>query len=182
MQSSIPIKEVKFAQKPNLNNQSKGNQHVNLISNYLKISLNPQKNLIWQYSLKFFPEIDPNNILLRTSIFKHIHRELRQNLHFFIVSGDSIFSTRKVEEKIEIKFTRIIENSKENYIILIEPTQNSISLSDIKKIDNFSQKVKSFMEIVFKNIIKQNDGIVRFNSRNIFDFKASSQISDTSKN
>jgi len=187
MESSTQMQAVRFAQKPNENlNLRQGSQQVNLISNYIKISFRPQEHLIRQYALKFTPEIPSENDSLRRQIFRFMHKELKERYDPFIITGDSLFSAKLNDERIHIIFklkpVAGVEGAEEQeFNIEIEPTSNHIDLSNIRREDKFSQKVKSFIEVVFKSILRENRGMVRFNRSNIFNFEAVVQLSDTGK-
>jgi hypothetical protein len=187
MESSTQIQAIKFAQRPNINSSLRqSNQQVNLISNYIKISFKPQEHLIRQYALKFHPEIPSENDTLRRQIFRFMHKELRARYDPFIITGDSLFSAKLNDERVQIVFKLSavagVEGAEEQeFNIELEPTENFIDLSNIRREDNFSQKVKSFIEVVFKSILRENRGMVRFNRSNIFNFEAVVQLSDSGK-
>lgn len=169
--------EITFAKKPSLIPALRRNNEVNLVSNYLKTTINTNHCTIKQYSLKFEPEVASDNEGLRRQIFRGVSKRLRELFHPYSCSGDSLFSAQTVDEKVTITYTR--DESDGQYLLTIEKTGNEIDLSNIKVIDNFTSKVKMFMEIVFRNILNANQGMIRFNRKNIFDYKAATQLKDT---
>lgn len=175
-----PRETAKFALKPALNEGLRRNREVNLVSNYLKISFRPNNNFVRQYFMRFEPEIAGDNEILKRQIIRGVGRQLREVFHPCITSGDSLFSAQIVNERIEINYTNR-DNEDQEYRITIEKTGNEIDLSNIKSINNFSNKVKTFIEIVIKNILNANQGMIRFNKRNIFDYNAGVQLKDSGK-
>jgi hypothetical protein len=172
-------RQLTFPIRPSLN-MEKRQQHkpVNLISNYLKISFKPNDCFVSQYAIKIEPSIASDNIVLRKAIYKTITSRLIKTYFPFIISGDSLFSQKQVEEIQVYNIQIIIDDNNYEYQISIEKTKNVIDLVNIRSVNNFSQKVKSFIEIVFKNILNANDGMVRFNNRSIYDFNRSYQLQE----
>jgi hypothetical protein len=179
---STKEKELTFPMRPTLNMQVRQQQRpVNLISNYLKISFRPNGSFVSQYAIKIEPCVESDNMGLRKTIYKTIYKHLIDTYFPFIISGDSLFSGKQVEEIQVFNIQIRIGETNYEYQISIEKTNNMIDLANIKSVNNFSQKVKSFIEIVFKNILNANEGMVRFNNRSIYDFNKSYQLQECGK-
>jgi hypothetical protein len=175
-------RQLTFPNRPSLNQGIRERQRpVNLISNFMKISIKPNDRLVSQYSMKIEPNVASDSILLKKMIHNTIRKELESAFYPYIISGDSLFSPRQVEEiqvyKIKIRFN----DAEYEFEISLEKTNNDIALENIRSINNTSQKVKSFIEIVFKYILNANEGMVRFNKRSIFDFNKAFQLQDCGK-
>lgn len=179
---NINERQLSFPSRPSLNATVRARQRpINLISNFMRISIKPNDNFVSQYAIKIEPNVPSDSLLLRKMIQSTIKRELDVTYYPFIISGDSLFSPRQVEEiqvyNIKIKF----QETDYEYQINIEKTNNDIILENIRSINNNTQKVKSFIEIVFKSILNANNGMVRFNKRSIFDFNRSFQLQECGK-
>jgi hypothetical protein len=170
--------KLNFALRPALNEGLRRNREVRLISNYLKVSFRPNNYNVRQYFIKFEPEIAADNETLKRKILREVGKELRADFSPYISSGDSLFSARNVDAKITLSYDEP-EKEGQKYTITIEKTDNEIDLTNIRVLNNFSYKVKSFIEIVFKNILNANQGMIRFNNKNIFDYNASTNLKDS---
>jgi hypothetical protein len=174
---------ITFCQRPSFRENLRRGQEVNLVSNYMKISFRPNEKFVRQYHLKFDPEVPAENEALRRSIYRGISKEMRNYYHPFVTSGDSLFSAKDVDEQVSITFSysRPEEETPVEYRITIIKTENELDLSNVKSYENFSQKVKSFVEVVIKNILNANRGMVRFNGRSVFNYENSIQLQDFGK-
>jgi hypothetical protein len=180
--TSINERKLTFPNRPSLNMNIRQNQRpVNLISNFMKVSVKPNNKFVSQYAIKIEPNVASDSQLLRKMIHNTMRKNLDSTFYPWLISGDSLFSAQQVEEiqvyNIQIRFNDTLYE----YQIRIEKTKNNIDLENIRSINNFSQKVKSFIETVFKFILNANEGMVRFNKRSIFDFNKAFQLQDCGK-
>lgn len=167
--------ELKFPSKPGFNlDLRKKSQPVMLISNYLKLNFSPpdSSNCVRQYALKFSPEVPADNGQIKRQILRYISKNLREFFHPYIPSGDTLFSPKFHNEKIELLSKFKFEDIDYEYMVSIEPTSNLIDLTSIKTNDNLSIKIKNLIEVLIKYILNANNGLVRFNQRNFFDYNS----------
>lgn len=174
--------EITFCQRPTLIENLRRGPEINLVSNYIKMSFKPNNKSVRQYHLKFEPEVSSENEALRRSIRKGISRQLRELFWPFVISGDSMFSVQNLEKDVAINFsyTRPEEDPVE-YRVTILNTGNELDISNVRSYMGFSPQVKHFVETVVKSILSANRGMVRFNSRSIFNYEESIQLTDFGK-
>ena len=164
---SQTVKKPLFAPKPSINPSSRTERPVNLVSNLLQMWFKPEEGIANQYSIKIVPEVAADNYPLRRKIYKQISEKLRENYKPYFPSGYTLFSSKKEGvQKIEMKTN--VESV--DYKIEIEKTKNTIDLSQIRTTSDENIKVKSFIEILVKNIIEKNNNLVRFDDRSFFNY------------
>ena len=174
-------KQSAFSTRPGYMMGLRKQREINLISNYMLLSFSPGEICVKQYSVKFEPEIASDNGPLKKLILRGIGKDLKKHFHPFITSEDTIFSTKSIAEQVEITYDSNGGQVNLPYKITIEKTKNEINLSNIQTNDSFSIKIKNFIEVILKNIISANNGIVRFNKSHYYDYFNVTQLPDTGK-
>jgi hypothetical protein len=174
--------EITFCQRPTLIESLRRGPEINLVSNYMKMSFKPNNKYVRQYHMKFEPDIPAENEALRRSIRKGISKQLREMFSPFVISGDSMFSVQNQEGEVTIGFSYTRpEQDPVDYKITITNTGNELDISNVKSYMGFTPQVKHFVETVVKSILGANRGMVRFNSRSIFNYEESIQLTDFGK-
>lgn len=174
--------EITFCPKPTLFDNLRRGPEINLVSNYMKMSFKPNNKFVRQYHMKFEPDIPAENETLRRSIRKGIGKQLRELFHPFVISGDSMFSVQNLEGEVAIGFSYTRpEQAPTEYKITFTNTKNELDISNVKSFQGFTPQVKQFVETVIKSILGANRGMVRFNSRSIFNYEESIQLTDFGK-
>jgi hypothetical protein len=177
--------DLVFCQRPTLVEGNRKGQPIKLISNYLNISFKPNNSYIRQYHLKFQPEIAHDNDILRRSIIRGLrnNEDFRKDFNPFVISGDSLFSPHDVEvgfNPISIVVPRQNGDSSE-FLVTIIKTNNQSDISNVKTNFGFSQKVKSLVDVIFKNILSANRGMIRFNKKSIYNYENTISLRDNGK-
>ena len=157
MDNMETLKPINFLQNPHINAKSLDyiEQQVGIYANLFEIKLTkPLK--IYEYAYEVNPEIADENIQIRQKLFKVGYRELKSKYGSFFVSGNSLYSFKKVEEIYIIK-ARL---KKTDYEIKISKfvKEKTIKDEDIKK-DELS---KHLIELMIKDILLANPNIERF--------------------
>lgn len=173
----LTTQEFEFAKRPPLNPGMRNQKNVELISNHIRLGFRPNEKRARQYAVRFEPEIAVDNLQLKRMLLKQVFKELRPYYHPYFQSGDTIFSPKVVEEVITVSTF----NVNTEYQITIELTKNEIDLNQIRDRNDMSLKLKGFLENLVKNIISSNNGLVRFNKRNIFDYNNVTKLEGNSK-
>ena len=158
------IEEINFLQKPNINTGELNyiEYPTKVYANLFEIIL--QKPIIlYQYPYKVIPEIESGDEQIREKIFKSIYKQLKEKFDNLYRSGDSIYSTKKVEDLINIK-TSLFLKKKTDYIIEFQKYTNKklIKQEDLKTDD----LTKQFIEIIIKDILNSNPKLESY--KNLF--------------
>ena len=98
------LKPINFLPNAHINAKSLDyiEQQVGIYANLFEIKLTkPLK--IYEYAYEVNPEIADENIQIRQKLFKVGYRELKAKYGSFFVSGNSLYSFKKVEEIYIIK-------------------------------------------------------------------------------
>ena len=150
----LSSKEIKFLEKPVINIDKlsyiieKKEIYVNLFE------FNTIKELkLYKYPLIIKPEIENNAYKLLQSVIRKIKNEMELIYGNFTISGDSLYSMKKIENRNIFKST-IYLKGKYEYIIEVQSFSNEkiIKQEDVKK-DNLT---KQFIEIIIKDILLSN--------------------------
>ena len=149
--------EFHFLEKPNINIEKlpyiveKKEIYVNLFE------FNIVKELkLFKYPLIIKPEIESDAYKLLQTIIRKIKYEMELIYGAFTISGDSLYSMKKIENKNIFK-TTIYLKGKFDYIIEVQNFSNEkiIKQEDAKK-DNLT---KQFIEIIIKDILLSNPNL-----------------------
>ena len=113
---------------------------------------------LYKYPFIITPEIDKNATKLLESIFNKgkISKEIKEIYGLYTISGNSLYSMRKISEKKVFK-TTIYSKGKFEYNIEIQNYSNEkiIKKENVKK-DGLT---KQFIEIIIKDILKSNSNL-----------------------
>jgi hypothetical protein len=175
------VEDLDFVKKPSLNSNLRKDQSVKLISNYMKISLKSNDRVVTQYHMSFTPTIAADNDDLRKKLYRGIKPKLKNVFHPFVISGDSLFTAnRNAAEEIALQFTCTLSEGEEIvFQVTIRRTTNELDLTNFRSTIQMTASVKSFLEILVKNILNANRGMVRFNKSSIYNFESAVRLQDT---
>ena len=111
---------------------------------------------LFKYPFIITPEVEKNAVKLIQSILKGVYKEIHSVYGVFIISGDSLYSMNKIEQKQIFKST-VYFKGKFDYVIEINKYSNEkiIKQEDVRK-DNLT---KQFIEIVIKDILLSNPNL-----------------------
>ena len=121
-------------------------------ANLYQIKIKKQLKL-YQYPYKVTPTLTEGDIRIREKLFKVSNRKLKQIFGECFISGDSLYSMKKVEELHTIKSTLYLKG-KTDYTIEFNKYENEkiIKQEDIHK-DPLS---KQFIELIINDILHAN--------------------------
>ena len=148
------FKSISFLPNPNIDFGKlyyivdKKEIYVNLFEFSIKRDLK-----IYKYPFAISPQIDEGMDKLKQNIFSKCLRDIKQIYGSFFISGDSIYSTKKIEEISNFKSV-IFSKGRYEYKIEIQKYTNEkiIKNEDIKK----DTLTKQFIEILIKDIFNSN--------------------------
>ena len=108
---------------------------------------------IYQYPFTIFPEITQGDTPIRRHIIKYCSK-FKQIYGECLISGDSLYSLKKVDEAKEIKIDVHYKGKKEEYTLNFQKIakERKIKQEDIYK-DNLT---KQFIELIIKDILYSN--------------------------
>ena len=148
------FKSISFLPNPNIDFGKlyyivdKKEIYVNLFEFSIKRDLK-----IYKYPFTITPQIYEGMDKLKQNIFSKCLRDIKQIYGSFFISGDSIYSTKKIEEISNFKSV-IFSKGRYEYKIEIQKYTNEkiIKNEDIKK----DTLTKQFIEILIKDIFNSN--------------------------
>ena len=145
--------------------------YVNLFEFSIKRDLK-----IYKYPFAISPPIDEGMDKLKQNIFYRCSRDIKQKYGLFFISGDSIYSTQKIEEISNFKII-IFSKGRIEYRLEIQRYTNEqlIKNEDIKK----DTLTKQFIEILIKDILNSNPKLE--NDKGLFVLKSDKKIIETER-
>ena len=154
MEDAAPNQEINFLPKPVIDPKKlkyvKSSKKV--YANLYEIFLNKTIK-VYQYPFKVDPEIEAGDTSIREIIRKSAFRELKNIYGEFIISGDSLFGTKKVEEMKNVLAVIYYKGRKE-YKLLFQKyqTERTIKQEDVRK----DPLAKQFLELIIREILHSN--------------------------
>ena len=154
MEDAVPQQEINFLPKPLLDPKKLSyiNNSKKVYANLYEIFLT--KNIkLYQYPFKSEPEIAAGDTYIRNIICKSAYRELKNIYGEFIISGDSLFGTKKVEE-IKNVLAVVYSKGRKEFKLLFEKyqTERTIQQEDVRK----DPLAKQFLELIIREILHSN--------------------------
>ena len=148
------FKQINFLQKPNIDYQKSTiwNNKKKVYANLYEIKLTKEIKL-FQYPYKVIPEIEDGDIRIREKLFKILFRKIKAEYGHFFISGNLLYSMKKVEEPKDFKCFFILKGKTE-YVIQIAKCEQErlIKQEDIKK----DPLAKQCIELIIKDILHSN--------------------------
>ena len=153
MESKV-IKDINFLKKQVI--KAENLKYVlntkDVYANLYEIKLTKELKL-FQYPFTVVPQIEAGDIRIREKLFKTLRRQLRAIYDDCFVSGDCLYSMKKVNENKVIKCSLVLRG-KTDYTITILPNEQERSIkSDDIQIDPLS---KQFIEMIIRDILRAN--------------------------
>lgn len=128
--------------------------------NLFKVKLK-NKNLYYQYSINFIPEIDLRNKRAQIRLLNQKYDEIKNTFGDFLFTGDTLFSLNDMNDKDifecvakDKQITKDGEKFDVEYSICIKKTQQIIDLNNISARENPASKI--LLELIIKEILKAN--------------------------
>ena len=146
-------------------------QKIRIAANLFEIKFIDEYHKLTLFNIEIFPTIAEDNFPLKRQINNYIESSLPKSFKktFF---GGNILITFIIEDKNEtydienIEFQENINN--QEYKIKL----SKLKEVELKKVNNFSghnKKIKTYIEVLFRNIIMKNPNIIKFKDRTLFE-------------
>ena len=147
-------KIINFLQKPNIDYQKSSiwNNKKKVCANLYEIKLTKEIKL-YQYPYKVIPDIEDGDIRIREKLFRTMFRKIRAEYGHCFVSGNLLYSMKKVEEPKDFNCFLYLKGKTE-YVMQIAKCEQTrlIKQEDIKK----DPLAKQCIELIIKDILHAN--------------------------
>ena len=147
-------KIINFLQKPNIDYQKSSiwNNKKKVYANLYEIKLTKEIKL-YQYPYKVIPDIEDGDIRIREKLFRTMFRKIRAEYGHCFVSGNLLYSMKKVEEPKDFNCFLYLKGKTE-YVMQIAKCEQTrlIKQEDIKK----DPLAKQCIELIIKDILHAN--------------------------
>ena len=146
--------EINFLPKPQI--EPKKLKYINnskkVYANLYEIFLTKTLKL-YQYPYKVIPEIVAGDTNIRKNLYKSSYKDLKAIYGECLISGDSLFGTKKIEEAKNVTSV-IYSKGRKEYSLLFEKcaTERTINQEDVKK----DPLTKQFLELIIRDILHSN--------------------------
>ena len=149
------ISPITFLSKPAIDPKKLNyiSQNKSVYANLYKIKLLKELT-VYQYPFSVSPNIAPGDSRIRSILFKSCNKELKNTYGECLISGDSLYSLKKVEEIKLFKGNTYLKGQRDEYIITFEKVVNErkIKNEEVQK----DQLSKQFIELLVKDILHSN--------------------------
>ena len=154
MEDDPQNKVINFLPKPDINKKNlkyiinSGKVYANLYEIFLTKSIK-----LYQYPFKIDSEIETGDFLFHRMVFKSAYKQLKSIYGECLISGDSLYGTKKIEEIKNVKCI-VYSKGRREFILKIEKcaTERTINQEDV----NNDALVKQFLELIIKDILHSN--------------------------
>ena len=153
----------------NENLRKESNQKLRIATNLYELKFIDEYHKLTLFNIVILPKIDEDNFLLKRQINNYIELSLPKTFKKSFFGGN-------------ILLTFITDNKNENYDIIeynekVNDIEYNIKLTkikeiELKKVNNFqgyNQRIKTVIEILFRNILMKNPNVIKFKDRTIFE-------------
>ena len=149
------ISPITFLSKPIINpkNLKYIEQSKSVYANLYQIKLSKELT-VYQYPFSVSPNITPGDSRIRSILFKSCNKELKNAYGECLISGDSLYSLKKINEIKSFKSNTYLKGQRDEYIITFEKVVNErkIKNEEVQK----DQLSKQFIELLVKDILHSN--------------------------
>ena len=143
------ISPITFLSKPIINpkNLKYIEQSKSVYANLYQIKLSKELT-VYQYPFSVSPNIAPGDSRIRSILFKSCNKELKNTYGECLISGDSLYSLKKINEIKSFKSNTYLKGQRDEYIITFEKVVNErkIKNEEVQK----DQLSKQFIELLVK--------------------------------
>lgn len=147
--------DINFLPKPNINpkNLKYISNVKSIYANLYQIILN-KDILIYQYPFSVTPEIEEKDPRMRQALFKGCSRQLKSIYGECLVSGDSLYGLKKVEEPKSVKSILELKGKNDSYLLEINKfvKEKIIKTQDILR----DPLTKQIIDLLIKDILHAN--------------------------
>jgi aubergine-like protein len=152
------ISPITFLSKPIINpkNLKYIEQIKSVYANLYQIKLSKELT-VYQYPFSVSPNITPGDSRIRSILFKSCNKELKNTYGECLISGDSLYSLKKINEIKSFKSNTYLKGQRDEYIITFEKVVNErkIKNEEVQK----DQLSKQFIELLVKDILHSNPNL-----------------------
>ena len=149
------ISPITFLSKPAIDPKKLNyiSQNKSVYANLYKIKLLKELT-VYQYPFSVSPNITPGDSRIRSILFKSCNKELKNTYGECLISGDSLYSLKKINEIKSFKSNTYLKGQRDEYIITFEKVVNErkIKNEEVQK----DQLSKQFIELLVKDILHSN--------------------------
>ena len=149
------ISPITFLSKPIINpkNLKYIEQSKSVYANLYQIKLSKELT-VYQYPFSVSQNITPGDSRIRSILFKSCNKELKNTYGECLISGDSLYSLKKINEIKSFKSNTYLKGQRDEYIITFEKVVNErkIKNEEVQK----DQLSKQFIELLVKDILHSN--------------------------
>ena len=181
MEDIPQIKEINFLPNPKINPKK-----LEYISNTKKVYANLYEIFLtkpiklYQYPFKAEPEIEAGDSKIRKNIYKFSYKKLKSIYGECLISGDSLFGTKKVEEIKNVEAV-VYSNGRKEFKLIFDKCakERTIKQDDVNK----DPLTKQFLELIISDILHSNPNLEFY--KDIFvltDHKENIDIDDVNVN
>ena len=147
--------EISFLPKPKINPKN-----LKYITNTKSIYVNlyqiilSKDLLIYQYPFSVTPEIEAGDSRMRQALFKGCSRQLKSIYGECLISGDSLYGLKKVEELKSVKSNLELKGKVDSYVLDFSKfvKEKTIKQQDVLR----DELTKQFIELLIKDILHAN--------------------------
>ena len=127
---------------------------------------------IYQYPFTVSPEIEAGDSRMRQVLFKGCNRQLKSIYGECLISGDSLYGIKKVEEPKTVKTNVELKGKMDSYILEFNKCKNqrTIKQQDVMR----DSLTKQFIELLIRDILHANPNLLFY--KNIFVYKNKKNI------
>lgn len=128
-------------------------QSKNVYANLYQIKLSKELS-VFQYPYSVSPNIAPGDSRIRSFLFKSCNKELKNTYGECLISGDSLYSLKKLLEVKAFKANIYLKGQRDEYILTFEKSVNErkIKNEEVQK----DQLSKQIIELLVKDILHSN--------------------------
>ena len=128
--------------------------------------------LIYQYPFEVSPKIEAGDSKMRQALFKGCNRQLKSIYGECLISGDSLYGSKKVEEPKTVKSNIELKGKMDSYLLEFNPCKNqrTIKQQDVMR----DSLTKQFIELLIRDILHSNPNLLFY--KDIFVYKNKKNI------
>ena len=144
-------------------------QQLKIATNLYELKFVDERHKLTLFSIEINPTIADDNFLLKRQINNYIESYLPESFKKSFFGGNILLTFINDEKNENIKKIELKVNIKD-----IEYNIKLIKVKEIelKKVNNFqgyNQRIKTVIEILFRNILMRNPNVIKFKDRTIFE-------------
>ena len=147
--------EISFLPKPKINpkNLKYITNTKSIYANLYQIILSKDL-LVYQYPYSVTPEIEAGDSRMRQALFKGCSRQLKSIYGECLISGDSLYGLKKVEELKSVKSNLELKGKVDSYVLDFSKfvKEKTIKQQDVLR----DELTKQFIELLIKDILHAN--------------------------